>query len=358
MAIIPSQNSLQPEMSSLSLAEYAQHIGYNESLFWGVRPFEYESDGSCNDIWQEHERRLVARYLWEAEQEIMRVTRFPLGPRWIKNEITKPYTVRTTTKKHKVIAGGVRGEVVIEAGSAVIYIDNDETGVIEIVDYDPLPSTEPFDVEQIFVYHPGTNAYVTPSQVTYEEGVLSIHIPRYRLVRAEYAHNPKEGYPIEDDEYFATEMDVRRVYNDTSKQAEVLCQKCRTCDLDVHDACIAVLNGEVGAISLSPARDNCVWNCAPVGVRLNYLAGEPMDAEKRETLIMLAHVKMPADPCSCSGAWQSQWKAWREVPPVLDSDRLKCPFGIANGAWVAWTWANRMAVKRFAPMTAGTGFRG
>lgn len=359
MPFVQMQRDVQIERSGLSLAEYAQHIGYDECAFWGViaPPYTLEDENEpapvCPYIWTKSERDFVARYLWEAEQEIQRVTRFPLVPRWI-TEVSPLYSRRMVTKKHLVVAGGVRGEQTILADAAVVHDDATMMSTITVLNYAVPAGTGAFDVDQVYVYHPGTNANVMPSSATYEGTTLIIQIPKCRLVRADKLENPAIGYRWDED-VFAETMDVRRVYNDTSNQAQILCRTCGTCELETRPACISVANGVIGSLEIQPENNNCLWGCPAVGIRLNYLAGEPMDAEKREAIVMLAHVKMPSDPCACGAGWQEQWKMWRDYPPAASRERLNCPFGLTNGAWVAWSWAKAMKVARFSPFMSHRG---
>ena len=84
-------------------------------------------------------------------------------------------------------------------------------------------------------------------------------------------------------------------------------------------------------------------------MRLNYLSGmDPTSPQAEDAIIRLAHSKMPEEPCGCSVA-QRLWKRDRSVPSLLTAERLNCPFGLSDGAWIAWKFA--MALKKYRAHT-------
>jgi len=71
-------------------------------------------------------------------------------------------------------------------------------------------------------------------------------------------------------------------------------------------------------------------------VRVNYYDGKQyLSRQMEDAIVRLAHAKMPDEPCGCDVA-QRMWKRDRNVPEVLTRERINCPFGMSDGAWIAW----------------------
>ena len=77
-------------------------------------------------------------------------------------------------------------------------------------------------------------------------------------------------------------------------------------------------------------------------LHLYYKAGlQHMNAQAEDAIVRLAHSKMPDAPCGCDSV-KSFWNRDRNVPQIMTAERLNCPFGMNDGAWIAWNFALQM----------------
>lgn len=346
--------------NAVRLARYAQLAGFSECAFWGVFNSADPQNEACRPIQSLSQRAMIARYLTEAQDEIEQVCGYPLAPRWFTDQL--PYAPIIHAKQRKVIEIGVRAVSNISIGAAVTFAADPST-------VGPIATTVT-DEDEIHVYHPGTDVEIDPSAITIAGGNVTISIPRCRLVTD--PNNPDSGWDYADVPPSATSpfdatVDVKRVYNDDTTagvfvwphQSSESCDCICTCGCDVcgeytHEACLYVRNGETGAIDALYAHlVGSVWTAScpcfcgmPELIRVNYRAGlTPLTKQAEDAVIRLAHAKMPKPPCGC-GPLMEMWTRDRETPDVLTRERENCPFGLSQGSWIAWRFANAMRVFR------------
>lgn len=342
MPIVPLQTQATPEASAVLLAAYAKMIGVEECAFWGVNSGASPAY-ACRQIWSLHDRNLIAKYLSEAQIELENALSFPIGARWFTDEQHR-YVVPVHTRWGYVIAPGVMATADVSLAEAVDHTA-DPAVIGPIV-------TALTDVDEIHVYHAGTDVEIIPSSIVISGGNLTIDIPRCRLVLPAYASNPVTGWSYTDTTpagVFAQTVDVKRVYNSQATAGVLVyphgCSTSCTCGCDetTQTACLYLRNPTTGALDALPATySNGSWTptsaccCGlPEYVRLNYYAGVDLDYQLEDMIVRLAHSKMPEAPCGCPEG-QRLWARDRNIPTVLTAERLNCPFGINDGAWVAW----------------------
>lgn len=357
MAVIATGLALPRDGLTLSLERYAQLTGFSECALWGVNnPGEAYNDCD-NKIWTLAQRVLVAKYLTEAQDEIEQVTTFPLAPRWIENE-QHPYRAPIHTRWTRVIEAGVRAESDIALAETIDHA-NDPAVIGPI-------ATTVTEADEIHVFHPGSDLEINPSKITLSGGNVTIEIPRCRLVLESKQNNDAAGLDYNDLDLFESEVDVKRVYNDASENATLVwahrdqvgaCPSCgcATCGEVTRTGCVYMRNARTGALdvleaSFGSAQDDDEWTAVcsrcyaakPDFVRVNYRAGlQTLTYQAEDTILRLAHAKMPSAPCGCD-VLQSLWARDRNVPQILTRERENCPFGMSDGAWIAWRFANAM----------------
>lgn len=324
----------------LSLARYAAKFNISECAIWGVR--RDVLNGACDSIWTLHMRTTLLEYLAQAQDMIEDQIRYPLCPRWI-NETDRPYSPCMHTEWGWVIEPGVMATTTVLDDAVVSHA------------VDPATITAPTtvtDPAEIHVFYPDTDTEIIPDSVTITGGVVTIRIPRCRMVDIDLIDNPVGGLTYTDLANFQGTVDIRRVYNDTSTQAVLVWPSgkanCNGCTAETASGCIAVKTyktGSVHVLSASYAGGSwsssslCAdWGCSalPRTVQLNYKAGltvMPLNAE--DAVIRLAHSLMPEQPCGCDIAIQ-HWKRDRYVPDFISPDRERCVFGYSDGALFAW----------------------
>jgi hypothetical protein len=343
-----------PACRAVSLARYCAIIGVDECGFWGVFTEDQER-AECRTIWIQRERDMIASYLQEAQEEIEPVLNYPLCRRWFVDE-NKPYTCPLQARWGYVIAGGVAALATVAANTVVDYTA--EPAVVG-----PLATTIT-DVAEIHVYHPTASCTecveVTPSRVTLSGGLLTIYIPRCRLVSPTVSNNDRAGLDYNDLANFLVTVEVLRLYNDPSTNAELVwphgncTTTCQSCGEYTRDGCIYVRDPKLGLLDVLPATySGGVWGAASAccrgqaeRVRLNYYAGKhPLTRQEEDAVVRLAHAKMPSAPCGCDQS-NYVWTRDRNVPEILTRERLNCNFGTSDGAWAAWRFVQQMRLVR------------
>lgn len=356
MPVVVSDSTLLAENSVVTLALYQKVINYPVCAFFGVNMTgELLPRGSCRIVSKDN-RDMIQNALAEAQQEIEQVTDYPLQPKWFANEqhqygpIAPGLRYRKwqvapviLTKKNKVIEIGIRAETTISAGEAV-----DQTSDPAVIG--PVATTVT-DESEIHIFHPGTDVEIDPSSITIAGGNVTITVPRCRTVLASLVDNPSQGLDYTDLANFESTVDVKRIYNDSSTEATLVHPKRCGCTEDTESGCLYIDDAEIGVLEISRNNaDTCNCRCTPEFVRINYRAGlnnvgDAVQQQVRDTVIRLAHSKMPYEPCGCDvGA--NMWRRDREIPATLTRERVNCPFGLSNGAWFAWQQANALKVWR------------
>lgn len=334
---------------AIPLARYAEIIGMDQCAFWGVG-YDGQEQYACSTYWTEWQRNAVARALASAQQMLEDFIRWPLCPTWINGELTDDtdgrlvdeqafYGNPLTTRWAYVIAVGVRAESVIASGVTVDYTDPD----IAVVG--PIPATIG-SIDEVKVFYPNSDREITPSKVTYAGGDLTIEIPRCRLLKEDLLYQTgSEPFAKTDTTNFVATVDVVRVYNDPTTQAEfVKTVGCSCgCEVSTDGGCIVVRNGVVGIIEARPTGKRC--GCYSQ-VRLNYLAGKRrLTPATEDVIVRLAHTLLPDEPCGCD-VIKRLWERDRSTPELLTRERLNAPFGQSDGAWFAYQWAKTNAIVR------------
>ena len=360
MPVVVAQGGLIDEgYNAVRLAQYAQ-LTQQECAFWGVLDPSEPVDDACSPILTLPQRAQIARYLGEAQDEIEQVCGFPLSARWFEDEL--PYAPIIHARWKKIIEAGIEASEDVALGQAVSHVT--DPAVIG-----PLATTVT-DAAEIHVYHPGTDFEIDPSSVEIVAGMLTIEIPRCRMVDATAVDNPEAGLDYTDvppsvTSPFETTVDIKRIYNDPTTQGWLVWPHlssesasacgCWSCDEYTHAACVYVRSGQTGALDVAYAHleigsvwtAGCTCVCSlPELVRVYYRAGMiDVTRQAQDAIIRLAHVKMPRPSCGC-GVLRDKWDWDREIPESLTAEQAACPFGSSRGAWIAWRFANAMRIYR------------
>lgn len=345
---------------AVPLSRYAQIIAYDEAAFWGV-VYENQHRLACADLWTAWQRLSVAQALAEAQAMIEQEIGYPLCPIWVVGQLAdepngdarwvdvQKYTVRQATRYSHILAPGVRATATIQAGAPVNYAaDPAVVGPVAITFN---------DASEIKVYYPGSNREITPSKVAINGGQLTIEIPRVRLVRVDLWDNDQAGIQYDELENFVETVDLARIYNDPSTNAVLVRPHCQNnhcaggCQECTQTACMYVRDARVGVVDVTPATWDAgtqTWKqttgCGGpwAMVRLYYRCGiQMLDLRAEKAIVRLAHSLMPEAPCHCDQT-KHLWQADQKAPDLLTRERLNCPWGLSQGAWVAWRFAQTL----------------
>lgn len=339
------------EFPAVSLARYAERIGYRGTAFFGIanpanEPYE------CRAVWTKAQRDMIAWALAEAQEEIEQVVGFPLSPRWIAGE-RLDYGRVLRARWGYVIEPGVMADTVLQAGAAVAPGTDPATVTVAL---------GACAVADMHLFHAGTDQEILPSAVSVAGGNATFTIPWCRLVKPAYQDNPPDGLDYGDSAtWLAATVDVRCLSTDPSTQASLIWR--HNCDSQCAAAgcsdyrktgCLYVRDSRLGILDVHQATyADGVWTASACGcygkprwVEVNYKAGmSPLTKQAEDAVIRLAHSKMPEEPCGCD-VTQRMWKRDREEPAVYTRERLNCPFGTNAGAWMAWRFASAMRLVR------------
>jgi hypothetical protein len=370
MTVVPDESTLTAEDSAVTLPRYAQIIQNPPCAFFGVRR-DSETEYECRDVWMKHYRDNIAHYLAEAQQELEDFIGYFLMPRWVvglpdgstperqidNQQYSQPMHDRQNymvlAKWGYVIEAGKKATASIADGAAV-----DHTSDPAVVG--PIATTVT-DTSEVKVYHPDTMVEIHPSAMTISGGNLTITIPRCRMVKSALADNPSGGLDYDDVTNFETTVDVIREYCDPSEHAVLIwphkCSalSCCTCSDYRQDGCIYIKNPRLGMFDVLPAAySSGSWTCAtcfdcdhdPEYIQMYYRAGiENLTRQMEDAIVRLAHAKMPDEPCGCEIS-QRLWARDRNIPTALTRERANCPFGMRDGAWVAYEFARTFKLHR------------
>lgn len=345
---------------AVPLARYADIIGYDQCAFWGVR-YDGQESLECGTFWTEWERQSLADALAQAQQMIEDVLGYPLCPTFITGQLAtdwryvdeQPATGNPiVTRWAYILQPGVRAETVIVDNAGVDYTA--EPAVVGPI------ATTVTDQNEVAIFHAGSDRTITPSRIIIAGGLLTIYIPRCRLVNPDLLDTitGSVGLDYTDLDNFVDAVDVKRVYVDPSVNANLVREHSCTalcsaegCASQTDAACIVVRDAVQGVVLVRPGIYNDGWSHKPTGhcynhVRLNYLAGLRTVTRQIEMVVVrLAHSLMPAEPCGCETA-QRFWERDRYVGEILSREMLNNPWGYSAGALFAYAWATQNALSR------------
>ena len=359
MTVVPVQTALFDEsLLAVKIATYARIVGLSECVIYGVN--DGVSPSQCDPVWSHAQRIMLFRYLLEAQSEIESITGFYLQPTYSESE-QHLYRFPLVTKWSKVIQIGTQTITTISLNEAIDYMS--DPAVIGPV------ATTVTDIDEIAVYHPGTEVQVIPSSIVISGGFVTIEIPRCRLVNEASQENPETGWDYNDvppsaSSPFEDVVDVKRIYYEESTGAELVyphrssddtCTICNTtCDEFVHPACGYIRKPMTGVVDILKADrlTSFEWTLPACAgrranyARLDYVSGmNPTSFQMQEATIRLAHSKSPFKPCSCETA-NFAWERDRHIPDTITSERARNVFGLSDGAWFAFQQANSAKVFR------------
>lgn len=346
MTVVAEQTALVNQASAVRLARYAKIISYPECNFFGVNA-DIDTGFQCQEIWTKDQRDNILKYLAEAQFEIEQEASYPLAPRWIgqgqseQYQDWQPFKARLVTRFARFIEAGIEATIDVSLGQAVNHAT--DPAVIGPV------ATTVTDEDEIRVFHPGLDVEIDPSSITISGGNVTIEVPRCRTVTEAVADNPATGLDYTDLSNFESTVDIKRVYNDDSIQATLAYRNsCTGCTEATLSGCVYVRDKRVGILDIqrSANGNSSTCRCRAEIIRLNYRAGaDVLTRQAEDAIIRLAHSKSPTEPCGCDVV-QRLWGRDRNVPEVLTAERLNCPFGLNDGAWISWNFAQSLKVMR------------
>jgi len=332
---------------ALPLYQYAKMVGYTECAFYGVSHPSNDAY-ACREIWSESQRLAIADALAEAQEDIESVLNFHMMPTWDIAE-QHPLTSPMMTKWSRLIALGIKKVTELEYDATVDHTNDPAEIVIAFTG---------IDINNIHVYYPDTDMEIFPSEIVDDGSDIHIYIPRCRMVDWAHLDNPADGWDYADTSLFQATVDV--VLEEIDNSVNVTFQHRDNCGCTITDdtGCGIIEDALIGKVRVYPATfAGTTWTITSPrcryqywSLRLNYLSGlTELTRQDKSMLIRLAHSKMPSSPCGCD-VLHNLWARDTNVPQIMTAQRLNCEFGMSDGAWVAWKYANKKAALRFGVM--------
>jgi len=328
--IVPSSTAKAPDGDGPPLALYTLSINYaDECGFWGVTVPDDGRRGLC-EVWTLQERNELSRSLKKANEAIQEEVNYPIWPRWLSQD-NLPVRKGVSLRHGRLLDIGQKVEEDVQLGVPI--------------DYDTEPATlGPFaapgvaSVDEVCIFHPGSDVAISPSGMELQGGQLWIAIPRCRLVKLGLANNPLKGYLFSEIANFETQLDIKRLYTGGS-QGTLFCKgcSCNTCvPNEEHEICVEIVDPYQGIVNIEPVDHHALCNCKSVRATVNYRSGlSPVGEHPMDVLVRLAHSQMAKPPCGC-GDIKKIWERDRIVPEFLSRERQMGPFGPTEGAWFAY----------------------
>jgi hypothetical protein len=334
--IIPLSTAIFSARLAVSTPRYAQIVGYAEPAFFGISHPDNKAY-ECREIWSHDQRIAIYRALQEAQSEVEKTAEYPLMPTWFAGE-RHPFGINPITLKYGKLIQMGQLATTTWAGQAMDITNDPAVVTVAGVTFT--------DINEVHIYHPGTTIEIYPSEITIVAGVLTIKIPFVRAVEIAHENNPPEGWDYADHANWVEDtVDVKREYlSATLPAVEFVSYDCEcNCPApQITDGCAVVKDYEMSIINVGTV-GGCL-PCKPRYTDLYYQAGETvMTPQAEDIIVRLAHARMPNEPCGCD--WlKARWRGDQLVPEVLTAERENCPYGLSQGAWQAYIYAQ--AIKQ------------
>jgi hypothetical protein len=413
-------------VTMLSLARFAQILGVNPVHFWGaVGPAQAFplTDNRCNDIWPQYSYQYddsVSRYdlalaIQDAEEAIANELGWYPAPVWINEEVhefprhyrrhahrTSGLNVRglplsIKAKFCKTIAPGRRTADLIETATVdagtLVYSDEDGDGFYETATVTATVTTTNVREMQVFFAdsqgHPGFEIRA-PREKEIAAGTFTAVFDSWLFIDPDLlgAYPTTAGFgavDISTVDNYVSEVEVYRVYNDTSEvAAQFLWEPFPAAatyspfgaagagELTEQDGTLHIRDARLGIVVPTPATyddDEDDWTFAsysvcrePQMVKLWYYCGEhsnaylgnrtgdPLSARWAQAIAQLTVARLERPFCSCGNLralslkWQQDAADLSANIRVPDRD-LANPFGTRYGEILAWRVVSRESMK-------------
>lgn len=343
--------SAQP---NLTLDRYREIMNLPICMFNGVENPD-ESLHGCDYIWAQWYRDELARNLRQAEDMLSTQLGFTLG-REYQVDGQEPWTDPHRLEWGYIVGGGIQGLTEIALADLVAQDFTTDPATITVAQ-----SHFPGGTSEIYLIETYSGLEIVPDRIDTSGANYIIYIDQCKLIEWDNLRN--QVTPITYDATFPgatwlkfADLTLYREYLDDSTQATITygpwcdCACAGTaCAGTSYTACVYVIDAEISKVRVQMANySGGAWACALPSlcsgcyegdqVTVRYLAGTTSIPGYEQAIIRLAHSTMLWEPCGCA-AFDYAWHRDRQVPPVLTTERINCPFGMTDGAWYAWQWA-------------------
>ena len=343
--IVPLSTSIYASRLAVSLPRYAQIVEYSEPAFFGVNHPDNKLY-ACREIWSHDQRIAVYRVLQNAQSKVEAVAEYPVLPTWLGPE-RHPLANPVVLNVGKLIQMGQKA--ITAYANQVVDDTNDPTTIT-------VTGGAVTDINEIHVYHPGTHVEIYPSAIVNSGADLEITIPVVRMVAIADENTPAGGLTYPDPwspmgtPWYEEFVDVEREYLSSSlPPVEFISYDCAdncACPPEtVTDGCAVIMDAEMSIVRVATLGCACIPGITRFA-DMYYQAGlVGLTSEAEDILVRLAHALMPNEPCGCD-LLKARWRGDQLVPDVLTAERENCPWGMSQGSWTAWRFAQSIKQLR------------
>lgn len=370
--IVPSTlNEANTYRSAVTLEQYAKAIGYTECALFGVyvAPDVQVVGDQCRDIWTQEQRNYILRYLAEAQIELENETKMLFGRTWVDgslestnerlsdvvnysdiltNGLYRAKKAKTTKWKNAKVLGKLN---VVTLGTGITLNQATDPATASLI----VDTTVVTDLTRIRIYEAGNygtekEIELNPSDLNLSGTTLNISIPRCRTVTYAKRDNPESGLLYTELTNFISEIDVYYFQTDKTESYTLTKSNC-SCSTRESTGCLEFTTVKPPTVSIvSDCFPSCLCDGGDIYMGLYYEAGEAvLNQMEIDMIIRLAHSKAPDEPCGCERA-QRLWQRDRNIPEILTRERLNCNFGLNDGAYISWKWAQTLKKRTFGYM--------
>jgi len=349
----------------MDITRWGELVRINECSLLGIAEPDLPAY-ACKRIYDADDRAMIQFALDQAEANIERVLGYPISYKeicgeehpWGRGGIIGPFRWGHIREFGDVESAIVSPDVALNLGT----IPNLNDPVV-------LQFAWAHDACELIVLHDATlgSDQILPSSVTVLGGIVTIRIPRCRLVNPTLPQ-PAGGFDYNANANFVTTVDIVYQHVDPSHGAELVWFPPANCEPGcaetVQAACAVIRRRPISTAQVWPATyvgetptaaAFAVCNRYPDLVRVSYIANysESCPALCQESpfalemaVVRYAHTLLPRPPCPCSThelSWLDDVK--RADPPLMAEGNV---FGWLNGQVFAWN-----AVRLYAEGSGG-----
>jgi hypothetical protein len=328
---------------ALTLDRYQEIMRLPINAFNGLNLPTEVPQYQCSTIWNQSERDYIAIHLAQAEEMRIREVGYYLAPMYetADFEFGNPLII---DMKHLVEIGFRTVEDVSLGETITLSTGGTIHDPVEITVATTLTAAS-----EIKVYYPGEDVEIHPSSVNISGGVLTIQIPRARLVDPDLNDNREDHLAYENDANFITSCDIKRVYYDNTQGLYYIWEGWQTSSSslaegsqlgwpNIRDARLSIIEHRPATYSAAWAQASWSYCVLPAWVRLYYVSGRRSSMITELETVRLSHTLMPNKPCSCPTVHQY----WDE--DIEEDERVWTPYGTRKGAVRAWMSDSRAKV--------------
>lgn len=392
----------------IPLDRVAYHLQLDPFHFNGITAENRRNAFACEDTWYQHDwqssgklsRESLALALRQAEDTVVAYLQWYPVPTWIEEDVILPTYYKTERTNWRNAVGRAKSVTtsygfIVETGRktssfvdnvATVFSDEDGDGFDETVTV--TVATTVTNEDELHLYYPnqaGLDEWeIRPvDSITIAGGVATITFKKYLIPLWDLVEQiPEDGDAhilIDGDTNtnFLQEVDVYRVYADTSQQITFTYDPsesdCLTppCSENTDTGCLFIRNPRLGILAYSRADWDSTnevfvssyFTYTPVKGRIYYRAGKAdgrlrypnrqMDQNLERRIVFYALSLLDKDLCGCCNQRNTYGYMTEDLARVDENrsfivnwDDTKNPFGTTRAALMLWKYCQQIRLRK------------